>query len=252
MGIQSGSISRDFVVDVGFGAIPGYSLVAQLGNNPDIDTAPSDVWSGGGSYPWMTGATSLEVLSSSANDTSAGTGARTIAITFLNASYVQSTQTITLNGTTPVAIPSTHFRINDAVVATAGSGQTNAGTITIRDAGAGTTRAIIPLGYGRVRQSQYTVPANHDLTFYNVFHSINRPSSVRDATISAYVRDSTGVYLLLSEITVAASPIVLPLFATVSLGEKSDFGYRCTAVSATNTDLTSAFFGILRNLAVAT
>ncbi len=243
----SGQITRDFAIDVGLSRVPGYSLIAQLGNNPDIDTAPEDVWTGGGLYPWMTGATSLEAVSSSADDIAAGTGARSIILIGLDINFIEVTQMITLNGVTPVAIPTSLFRINTCTLLSAGSLQTNQGDITIRDSGAGTTRAIIPLGYGTLRQSQYTVPANHSMTFYNVFHSINRPSSTRDVTISAYVRDSSGIYFLVSELTVGPNMVVLPLFATTTLGEKSDFGYRCTATSTTNTDLTSAFFGVLRD-----
>lgn len=65
---------------IGFAQVPGYRRITALGNNPDVDSAavPEDIWSGGGAYPWMTGATSLEIVSSSANDTAAGTGARTV------------------------------------------------------------------------------------------------------------------------------------------------------------------------------
>jgi hypothetical protein len=83
--------SHDFLQAVGLGQVPGYRRVTAIGNNPDLDTAtlPEDIWSGGGQYPWMTGATALEVVSDSANDAAAGTGARTVTINGLDINYAE-------------------------------------------------------------------------------------------------------------------------------------------------------------------
>lgn len=246
----SGGIVRDYFIDASLGLIPGVSTVYQLGINPDIDAGPADVWSGGGLYPWMTGATSLEVVSSSANDTASGTGARTVTLNGLNASYVEVSQTITLNGTTAVAIPTQLFRINSMTIATAGSGQVNAGDITVRDAGAGATRALMDAGFGSLRQSQYTVPAGKTLLVSTASHAINRPSSTRDATVAFYFRLSTGTYSLLFEISVDGQPVFVPVVPIASIPEKSDIGYRVIYVSATNTMFTSSFFGLLKDNSV--
>lgn len=82
---------HDFLQAIGFAQVPGHRRIAALGNNPDVDTAslPEDVWSGGGAYPWMTASTALEILSSSANDASAGTGARTVIINGLSDAYAE-------------------------------------------------------------------------------------------------------------------------------------------------------------------
>lgn len=70
---------QEFKRAIGFGQVPGYRRITALGNNPDVDTGiHEDIWTGGGLYPWMTAATSLEIVSDSANDTAAGTGARTV------------------------------------------------------------------------------------------------------------------------------------------------------------------------------
>lgn len=81
----------DFLQAIGFAQVPGYRRIAAIGNNPDLDTAtlPEEIWTGGGQYPWMTGNTALEILSSSANDASAGTGARTVSISGLDINYAE-------------------------------------------------------------------------------------------------------------------------------------------------------------------
>lgn len=82
---------HDFLQAIGFAQVPGYRRVAAIGNNPDLDTAtlPEEIWTGGGVYPWLTASTALEIVSSSANDTSAGTGARTVTINGLSDAYAE-------------------------------------------------------------------------------------------------------------------------------------------------------------------
>jgi hypothetical protein len=78
------------------------------------------------------------IVSTSANDTSAGTGARTITINYLDTSFVLHAETVTLNGTTPVNTVGTNIAyIESLVVATVGSGQVNAGTINLLTATGG-------------------------------------------------------------------------------------------------------------------
>lgn len=232
------------------GPVIGTRLVAGLGNNPDVDlgvTLPEDIWAGGGVYPWLTAATALEVVSASANDAAAGTGARTILIEGLLADFTEISQTVTLNGLAAVAIPTPLYRINGITCLTAGSNGTNVGNITIRDAGGGTTRGIAPAGFGRNRSSAFTVPAGKTLHLTSSTFCINRPSSARDATLSFFIRPNGGAYTLNSEISVDGNPLVRELTPHVPLPEKTDFIFRCTSVSADNTDITASWLAFLKD-----
>lgn len=81
---------HNFLQAIGFSQVPGYRRVTALGNNPDVDTgAAEEIWTAGGIYPFMTAATSLEIVSSSAADDSAGTGARTVLVNGLDAAYAE-------------------------------------------------------------------------------------------------------------------------------------------------------------------
>lgn len=238
-GISSGPSNTDFLLRIGFAQSPGYSRVTALGNCPTITAAasialPQDVWTAGGAYPWMTAGTALEVVSSSVNDAAAGTGARTISLTALDANYNPiTTAAITLNGTTPVQIPggAVFFRINLAVVLTSGTLKTNAGTITIRDTGAGATRGIIPIGYGIIRQSIYTVPAGSTLQIISQIFSIVNPSAAKDCTVASYIQSSTGVYRMPLELSPSAEPYRQDGIPGLTLSEKTDFAHRVTAAS---------------------
>lgn len=78
-------------------------------------------------------AATLGVASTSVNDTSAGTGARTVLIDGLDSNYDRMTEVITLNGQTKVTTTKSFLRINDATVLTVGSLGWNEGTIYFGD-----------------------------------------------------------------------------------------------------------------------
>lgn len=234
----------DLVFAGAFGLLPNVRRISALGNNPDT-AAPEDIWTGGGTYPWMTASTSLEILSASANDTALGTGARTVLIQGLDINYVEVNQVISMNGVTPVAIPTSIFRINGVAVVTAGSVGTNVGNITVRDAGGGTTRAIAQANYGFSRQSQFTIPAGYTAVINSYILSINRPSTARDTTLSTYIKEFGMAFRRTVELSVDGNPIQLRQEAITRLPEKTDFGITSMYTSSPNTDITAAWVGIM-------
>jgi len=242
----SGAIIRNYDLDVGFGVVPGVRRVSAAGNNPDIDTGPEDIWTGGGLYPWLTTATALEIVSDSAADAADGTGSRTVLINGLTAEFVEVSQTVTLNGLTAVAIPTSLYRVQSAIVVTAGSGRVNAGMLSIRDAGGGTVRGILQAGYGITRQSQFTVPAGYTLSVNHAILCINRPSTARDATLATFIQAENGAYRMTVEVSVDGNAYRHEAVPGIIVPEKTDFGIRCNYVSAANTDLTAVWLGIMR------
>lgn len=160
-----------FELEVAQGNVPGIKAIQILGLNPAVGTSFEDVWCPGGSLTYPTSAETWEIVSTSVNDSSTGTGARTVEITTLDANYVEQTPvTVTLNGTTPVAISGTHFRHVFSRVKTWGSTGENQGDIIIRVSGGGDARTCINydtvsnVGFNNTQDSQYTVPAGK--TFY--------------------------------------------------------------------------------------
>jgi len=73
----------------------------------------------------------MAIASTSANDTAAGTGARTVLISYLDTNFHSQTETITLNGTTKVATTNSMYRINTLIVLTAGTTGSNEGNLYI-------------------------------------------------------------------------------------------------------------------------
>jgi len=116
------------------------------------------------------------VSSSSANDAAAGTGARTIRITYYSiaAGVVTGpfTETLTMNGVTPVNTVSTTIAFVEKIeVMTAGSSGTSAGTISIFAAsgGGGGAFGTLTAGTNITRWSQHWVPSGKTCSIYSVY-----------------------------------------------------------------------------------
>jgi hypothetical protein len=116
------------------------------------------------------------VSSTSANDTAAGTGARTIRITYYSiaAGVVTGpfTETITMNGVAAVNTVSTTIAFVEKIeVMTAGSGGVPAGVISIFVTTGGGGGAFGTLGSGSnvTRWSQHWVPSGKTCSIYSVY-----------------------------------------------------------------------------------
>jgi len=117
----------------------------------------------------------IEIVSSSADDTAAGTGARTVEIHYLDVNGVEQELNITLNGTTPVSLGTVCHYVNFTHVSSVGSNLIAAGTINIRNVATPTTiYSTVTVGNTDMT-SLFTVPAGYygilDGVEINVFHS---------------------------------------------------------------------------------
>jgi hypothetical protein len=169
MGIYS-SVSRQgayepFELQVARGQIQAHSLVTIAGYNSDVDTS-WELITPVGNLSFPAAALQMTVSSADADDTSAGTGARTVLITGLDANYAVISETLTMNGQTAVTTTNSFLRINAMLVTTAGTSLANEGIIYI---GSGTVTSGVPAtiynviaaGFNNATSSQYTVPAGY-------------------------------------------------------------------------------------------
>jgi hypothetical protein len=130
-----------FELQVGRGQIPGHSIIHVFGFNPAVATAEETVWPIDGILGHPPSPTVMTVSSTSANDTAAGTGARTVLIEGVNGTGGYASEIVVLNGQTPVSTVAEYDSIERLVVLTVGSGEKNAGLIYI---GTGTVTAGVP------------------------------------------------------------------------------------------------------------
>lgn len=246
------SIPPPFSWAVSWGLVPGYSRAFGIGYNPDTDTAttPEDAWGGSGLYPWMSAATNLEAVSTSASDTDAGIGARTVTFSTLDADFNSVPQTVTMNGLTAVQLPTAAIRNNGGRCLTAGSSGTNVGDIVLRDSGGGATRGIILAGQGIMRQAPYTVPAGRTLIVPQIALAVDSNAGTinKFVSIQTYFKGHDG----------AAAIFPLPIGNTngqpynhqsdppIVVLEKTDFATRITKSSDNDTIVTVGWNGMLR------
>ena len=162
-GTSPGTSDIDFFLAVAKGDFTGYSKISKFGRNPGVKSADYEsIWDGSNLYPWPTAAETLSVVSDDADDTSAGTGARTVEIEGLDSSWNVLTETVTMNGLTPVVTTGLFLRVYRARVVTAGSTGTNEGTITMTNTTSSNVIAQISVdnsGFGQTLMAIYTIPA---------------------------------------------------------------------------------------------
>lgn len=180
-------------IPISLGLVPGVSLDNFLGINSDIDSGGlEDLISQGGTYEFLTVADFLEISSSNTNDTLLGTGARKILIQGCGENYVEQTETVEMNGTTVVTTVNKFIRVNNVYVVDSGTGNENAGDISIVDqATSATTVSFIGIGDNRALQFIYTVPAGKTAVIMQLTGSISRgsgSSSIKEASTRLQVR----------------------------------------------------------------
>jgi len=173
---------------------PDIRYIRRAGANPDVDTgtAPEDIWGGAGLYTgFPSAAEAVRITSSSANDTAAGSGARTVFISGLDTNGNFLSETVTLSGTTPAVSVGSYKRLNRAYVVTSGSSNTafNAGTLTLQqNVTTANVFGIIDPGVNELRTTAYTIPAATTGVLTAFEASGLRASSTFNGTVALFIR----------------------------------------------------------------
>ena len=240
------ALTPDFNAMVSAARADGWTRAFGIGYAPviDVGTVPTSCWGGTGLYPWMTGLTSLEIVApGSTQDINAtGTGAWQVTIAGLDLSGNPISATVNLNGATPVPLPIQFYRINSARVVAAGSGRKNTVNILIRDAGGGTTRAIILAGKGVARQAAFTTPLGFTLEISNILLVVDNSSgsTARNASFETYFAPP------------APAPAIYPLPIGNSNGQPYNHIVDPPIASAQLTDFDLPVYNVTANATIIT
>ena len=162
--LRQGNYDPDFLIAAGAGLIAGVNVVGAVGHASALTTSTVYDCYGNASnvplYPYLSAASTLNLVSTSTSDTAiAGSGARVVYVTGLDLNYNPISETVALNGTTPVNTANSYLRINNAYVVVSGTfGGTNAGAISLNANSNSAVLGIIRAGIGRVANAVYTVP----------------------------------------------------------------------------------------------
>lgn len=225
----------------------GFQHINKFGNNPDIDAnVYEDIWDAGGTYVFPTEARIHDITSTDTNDTSGGTGARTINIQGLDANYNEIEEDVTLNGTTNVPTTKSFLRIHRMKVTSAGSGGEAVGNITATAQTDATVSAQITNRRNQTLMAIYTVPAGKTGYITNIFSSVGRKATTA-LEVELYVRPFGEVFqikMLLSGHSQGSSHIQHMNNPYIKITEKSDIKLKAT-VTTNNSNISGGFDIIL-------
>jgi len=237
-----------FGLQIARNQIQGHSDVLVFGYNPDLDTSEESIWPNGGTVPHPTVASVLKISSTSASDTSAGTGARTVVISGLDGDFNTVTETVILNGQTAVNTTNSYLYVNQFYVASLGSGTSNAGDI---NAGTGTVTSGVPAvlydmiatGFNQRTTAHYCVPAGY--TGYMVKGLITAGQATGSTAVTAFLKQhGTDEILRVGAVTAINNGSVAYDFdPPYVIPEKNCVG--ATAIGAAANNSVSAFFNIV-------
>ena len=238
-----------FDLQVARGQIQGHKTLFKFGNNSDINGTLETIWSQGGIYAYPSSAIAMKVSSSSTDDNATGTGAQTVTISGLDQNYNEASETIELDGQNEVLTTVTFIRVFRAFVATAGSGNTAAGTIyvgtgTVTSGVPATIYAQIPLGANQTQMALWTVPAGYTLYVTGGTFSAASNNAAQYVLGQFFFRPFGGVFRNVADITVNSNVFRYDWEVPIALPEKSDIEARAIALSGSNFYVTAAFEGI--------
>ena len=247
---MSYSPSTDYKYNAALGKVAGATVWNKWGYNADIDTAAQEtIWSPGGLLTYMTSADTLDIVSSDVNDTSAGTGARSIIIYGVDENRASQIEVVTLNGTTPVTTTNQWLGVNRMSIYLAGSSAANEGDITASATTAATTQAEIPATQGSTQHAFFFTQAGHTALADWLWLNINKISGGGSprVTIQAWVTSLvSGAQYEVFEATIDTSvenTVELRPSQPFVIGEKSLFELR--ASTDTNNTVVNARFSLI-------
>lgn len=232
-------------LDMARGASGIYTLGDSFGFNADIDSTTETVWAQSAVYTVPTAAQTLNIVSTSTADTSAGTGARTVQVTGLDGNYNEQVETVTMNGTTNVLTTKSYIAVNRLVVLTAGSGFSNAGIIRATQSTSALVVRSIPALGGVSQAAIYTVPNGKAVMIKNLVLGASKTSggTAPVVTFNVWAKVAlTGVHYKVKDYILDASiqsslpsiefPFATPQIAGTTIEVKATSDQNNTKVTA--------------------
>lgn len=181
---------------VALSLVPGWEVFRKFGMNDDVNGAGTkeQMWPPGTIKTLPTAAGTVSVVSDSVEDDPAGagtsTGSWTVTLVGLDANYLEQSETITMDGTTPVVSTKSFIRLFRMFSVTSGTAGTNVGNISASIGG--NLQSYIEADEGQSHQTDYCVPADKYLLIDYYMIRVGRMAGTSDAHIQGEIRLNAG------------------------------------------------------------
>lgn len=237
--------NNTFPLAIAKGDLTEFIGVHGFGYNPDIDTTsdPETVWGAGGLYNWSSSAETLYLMSTSNSDTTVQ-----MTVEGLNSSWEEISQTITLTGQTPIALPTALIRVNSVhnnsnvnLIGTVYLSSSNSATNGIPNISTD-IKAQIPPEHQCSTIAIYSIPAGYIGYLFHV--CMQASTSVVDFILR--IREFDGCFLVKSRsLTGDSTSTEVDWLIPLELPEKTDIECLVQSVGHNNTTASCHFDLIL-------
>jgi len=211
----------------------------------------------GVSISFPLGTTTLGIASTSTDDTGGGTGARSVEINGLDASYLEVSETVVLSGNTKVTTSSSFLRINKVRVVTTGTTGENQGDIyissgdeTFTAGGLPTTKLFTSMdAFSNISKTMiFTVPSSKILNVINLNIASNATEG-NPALLKIFTRNNSIPLpkILIVVLPISSGVVTFPLDGTDALPAKSDIWVEAQKSGGTNRSIFTSFHAYLRD-----
>lgn len=226
------TVAQNYYDAIAAGQIPNHFPIHKFGYNANIALSEEVVWTAGNGYTYLSAAETLQVSSDDTEDDDGGTGAKTIIVYGLDTNWDEVSETVTMNGTASVETSTAFLRVFRAQVALTGTGEVNAGLISIKDNADTVTLAQIVAGRGQTQMAMWTVPAGHSLfiTQLNASESAGKSTRIRLYSIDRSIVNQS--FRLQDELVVSSGDSGREYRLLLKFTEKTDIEVRGEAAVA--------------------
>jgi hypothetical protein len=215
------------------GIYENLSAINKFGFKASVGATFETIWDGSGNYTYPSAADYVDVVcTDGVNDVSGGTGANSVTIEGLDASYNIQRETITLDNPDSAGVEgrsaNQYIRLFRAFVATAGSQGTNDDVI---DFNIGAVNAAkITAGAGQTLMAVYTIPAGKRAYLVNFNFGEEK---AKETLGRIMVRPLGGAFNVKDQLGTSGPPVIRDYSLPIIIDAKSDIEVRALAGATT-------------------